>query len=672
MSNKLTGAINDALPVDDEGKLFFTDAGVAIYDTLERGVRRNKDGRMYVNLGLNGGSIAAYVAAQIAANPSGIHFANAGGSADALTAAITPTVTTLTDGAEFIIVAGAANATTTPTLAIDATGAKTIVKNGDLPLVAGDIVGAGHVLLFYYRTATGHYELANPAYTAELAVKANINTPVLNAAAGGTVNALTAAIGITSLVDGAVFLIVASGANTTTTPTLAIDATGAKIIVKVGDLPLIVGDIVGAGHVLLLYYRSSTGHFELTNPGSADLAIPLRYVVAGGTSDALTATVSPAPTAITISGMQFLIQALSANTTATPTVNINGLGAKTIVKNGSLPLVAGDIAGTGHELILCYRSGIDSFELLNPAYTAELALKADLASPALTGNPTTPTAAAGDNDTSIANTAFATAILARSSSAGGSTGYITGLCYRPGTDAVNDINIDIGQCADTTGADVMLVPYITKQLDASWAVGTNAGGLDTGSIGNSDYYMWVIKRVDTGVVDALFSLSSTAPTMPTNYTLKRLVGWFKRVGGTIVAFNTYELSGGGIELLWTTPTRDIALAATLTTSRRTDAVKVPLNFSVIARLFVIALDGAAAFGAIIQCPDQTDAAPDPTGAGAPGANIFQSTIVAGTGTGICEINVRTSSTGTIAARATIATVDTYVVLTQGFQWARRN
>lgn len=44
--------------------------------------------------------------------------------------------------------------------------------------------------------------------------------------------------------------------------------------------------------------------------------------------------------------------------------------------------------------------------------TDELALKSPLASPALTGNPTVPTASAGDNDTSAASTAFVTAAVA--------------------------------------------------------------------------------------------------------------------------------------------------------------------------------------------------------------------------------------------------------------------
>lgn len=49
---------------------------------------------------------------------------------------------------------------------------------------------------------------------------------------------------------------------------------------------------------------------------------------------------------------------------------------------------------------------------------AALALKADLASPALTGNPTAPTQAPGDDSTRIATTAF---VEARASAIDGGT-----------------------------------------------------------------------------------------------------------------------------------------------------------------------------------------------------------------------------------------------------------
>lgn len=246
---------------------------------------------------------------------------------------------------------------------------------------------------------------------------------------------------------------------------------------------------------------------------------------------------------------------------------------------------------------------------------------------------------------------------------------IYGLTYsNNGSDATNDLDIAAGGAIDSTGVDILtLSATITKQSDVAWAVGSGNGGLDTGAVGNSDYYIWLIKRVDTQVVDVLYSLSSTAPTMPANYTLKRLIGWFKRTGGAIVAFTTYETDGGGLEMNWNVPTLDINLVNTLTTARRTDAVKVPLNFSTEAHMNIVAQDGASAFTVWVCCPDQTDAAPSISAA--PLANMSATTV------GFYDakqFRIRTSATGTIASRASIATVDNYLASTLGFRWARRN
>jgi len=53
----------------------------------------------------------------------------------------------------------------------------------------------------------------------------------------------------------------------------------------------------------------------------------------------------------------------------------------------------------------------DSAKPVSTAQQTALDLKAPLSSPALTGNPTAPTPTAGDNDTSIATTAFVTAAI---------------------------------------------------------------------------------------------------------------------------------------------------------------------------------------------------------------------------------------------------------------------
>ena len=248
---------------------------------------------------------------------------------------------------------------------------------------------------------------------------------------------------------------------------------------------------------------------------------------------------------------------------------------------------------------------------------------------------------------------------------------IYGLTYDNGTDAVNDFNINTGGAMDATGAYWMtLSTALGKQSDVAWAVGGTpgapAGGLDTGAVGNNDYYIWLIARSDTGVVDALYSLSSTAPTMPLSgvYDFKRLIGWFKRVGGTVVAFHTYETCGGGLDFKWDSPTVDVSLSNTLTTARRLDAVKVPLTFSVTAYLRIL-MDDAAIHIEIVQCPDEVDLAPSSiaapfyTHAGAAGEQTYAS------------LWIRTNSSGQIAARSTVTT-NAYSVLTVGFIWERRN
>lgn len=117
-------------------------------------------------------------------------------------------------------------------------------------------------------------------------------------------------------------------------------------------------------------------------------------------------------------------------------------------------------------------------------------------------------------------------------------GYLHGLeMANNGIDPTNDIDIEIGACrADDNLGDMVLGSALTKRLDAAWAVGTNQGGLDTGSISNATYHVWVIKRSDTGVVDVLLSLSATAPTMPANYDFKRRIGSIVRTGGAILGF----------------------------------------------------------------------------------------------------------------------------------------
>jgi len=69
-----------------------------------------------------------------------------------------------------------------------------------------------------------------------------------------------------------------------------------------------------------------------------------KYAVdSSGSSTAYVVTLSPAPTSLT-AGMVVHAKIVNANTTTTPTINVNGLGAKTIVKDVNTALAVGDIA----------------------------------------------------------------------------------------------------------------------------------------------------------------------------------------------------------------------------------------------------------------------------------------------------------------------------------------
>ena len=111
-------------------------------------------------LGVNAtGNIVEFA---VAGGGGGIPIATAGGTVDIITATYSP-VLTLADKVMCRFVASGQNTSTTPTFNPDGLGAKTIVKNGGQPLVAGDIPNALAVCDMEYNLANTRWELLNPA-----------------------------------------------------------------------------------------------------------------------------------------------------------------------------------------------------------------------------------------------------------------------------------------------------------------------------------------------------------------------------------------------------------------------------------------------------------------------------------------------------------------------------
>lgn len=115
-----------------------------------------------------------------ASSTFGFDGGTAGGSADALTATCSPTMPSLADRTKLFLRAAAANATTTPTINPDSLGAKTIVKEGNSALAAGDIAGAGHELILIRHTSPDVWELLNPATSASAAPTSDVSNLLAN------------------------------------------------------------------------------------------------------------------------------------------------------------------------------------------------------------------------------------------------------------------------------------------------------------------------------------------------------------------------------------------------------------------------------------------------------------------------------------------------------------
>jgi len=129
------------------------------------------------------------------------------------------------------------------------------------------------------------------------------------------------------------------------------------------------GDAVYAsdGYSYISIVASNVGNNPISSPTQwRPNANVMQSAIAAGTADAITA-VFPIPFTALNDQTIVSVRALLANATTTPTFAPDGLTAKTIVKNGSQTLVAGDIFGASHELILKYNSTNDVWELLNSA-----------------------------------------------------------------------------------------------------------------------------------------------------------------------------------------------------------------------------------------------------------------------------------------------------------------
>jgi hypothetical protein len=158
-----------------------------------------------------------------------------------------------------------------------------------------------------------------------------------------------------------------------------------------------------------------------------------------------------------------------------------------------------------------------------------------------------------------------------------------------------------GCCRDSTDAASLTLAAGTKLLAATWALGSGSNGLDTGAVANSTWYhVWAISKAGGANPDILFSLSATAPTMPsTAYVLKRRIGAVKTDGsGKITLFHQM-----GDTFLWDAGVQDVNTTVGATATLFTCTVPTGVQVSAL----LDSLFGTAYV--LITSPDQSDEAP---------------------------------------------------------------
>lgn len=109
----------------------------------------------------------------------------------------------------------------------------------------------------------------------------------------------------------------------------------------------------------------------------------------------------------------------------------------------------------------------------------------------------------------------------------GLLGYSSGLGLSLDVDTDHDVLVAVGEATDSANASILkLLTGITKQIDAIWAVGDDAGGLFSGTVAaDTVYHFFLIQKDSDGTIDAGFDTSVTAANIPTGYTAYSNIGY---------------------------------------------------------------------------------------------------------------------------------------------------
>lgn len=171
------------------------------------------------------------------------------------------------------------------------------------------------------------------------------------------------------------------------------------------------------------------------------------------------------------------------------------------------------------------------------------------------------------------------------------------------------VTVGSGACVDTSNFTMMVTTASLTKTTATWTLGNLGGGLDTGAVSTGTTYHWyAIQRPDTGVTDFIFSLSTSAPLYPANYSASRRIGSLMIANGTAQWTKFYQ---DGDRFMLDTPVSDLS-SASVTTARTLFTLSIPKGLQFVAYGNFNMYNGTAASAHMITDPTASDVAPNLT------------------------------------------------------------
>ena len=304
------------------------------------------------------------------------------GVADAYVVALTPAVTSYTDGLLVAFNPNNPNVTNSPTLDVGAGPAAIILPNvgpASISPVAGDLYNG--ISYCIYSTNRNGWVLLNPTQSTTQTTLVQTGWYNLGNETGAadayvvTLNLDKASIGFST---GALVSFRPLHTNVTTTPTLNVNGNGAYPIKLLNGQNVVAGDLQqpnpGANFVTCIWnpnigWLLLTPYISVYTTASQVQRSTYNHGTDTGIADAYAVALNPAVTAYT-DGLQVMFNPVNVSNTLTPTLAVNGLAAKVITSpNVTIPVTTGDLSNT--QLAWCiYSSVADVFMLMTPAVSS--------------------------------------------------------------------------------------------------------------------------------------------------------------------------------------------------------------------------------------------------------------------------------------------------------------